>query len=325
MPAETHGGAYDRPGVLAPPPADLPMIPRPEEAFSLVQVRSIPRGAADRSGSSPALAAAPPPPPPTRVAPVLPPPHVRVPSRAAPAAPASTGAARSAVRWTGLGGLFLLASAFGAGVAFQARARSPAPSTASHAVAATRAAAAAAPTIAPPAPPPLAPSPAPAAAGRAPRSNDRGPRRERSGSRAEVEDPTAFVESSQGIGPGDLGSSSVEPTPPAPEVVEAPVAPPPPAAPSATHEDLPPTPSREDVRTALAAVARDVQACANGRVGTVTIEVTFAGSGRVTTALVGRPFGGSPEGSCMARAVRSAQLGEFALPTFNARYSYRVD
>lgn len=97
------------------------------------------------------------------------------------------------------------------------------------------------------------------------------------------------------------------------------------AAAADDDSDLPVSPSRNDVQTALRTVTDAVHRCANGRTGSASVDVTFAGSGRVTTAMVAPPFSGTPEGSCIARAVRTVQLPAFSQPFFHVNYSYRVD
>ncbi|MEI8259578.1 MAG: hypothetical protein WCJ30_28265, partial [Deltaproteobacteria bacterium] len=66
--------------------------------------------------------------------------------------------------------------------------------------------------------------------------------------------------------------------------------------------DGPETPSRNDVISAMNGVRGTVTACGQGMTGTATVAITFASSGRVTTANVSPPFAGTPAGSCIARA-----------------------
>jgi hypothetical protein len=54
------------------------------------------------------------------------------------------------------------------------------------------------------------------------------------------------------------------------------------------------------------------------------VTVTFASSGRVTTANVAPPFAGTPTGSCIARAVRSATVPPFSRPTFQVNYPFAL-
>jgi hypothetical protein len=75
----------------------------------------------------------------------------------------------------------------------------------------------------------------------------------------------------------------------------------------------------------MGAVRSAVAACAAGRGGVVTVRVTFAGSsGRVTTAVVEGAFAGTPEGSCMARAIRAARVPRFAQPTSSVSFPFQI-
>jgi hypothetical protein len=121
----------------------------------------------------------------------------------------------------------------------------------------------------------------------------------------------------------------------APAPAPAPVQAPPPApAPVATTlqpitapEPLGPIrdkPTREDVQTALEGVRASVAACAPGKRGTAQVDITVASTGVVTKALVGGDFAGTPEGSCIARAVRGAKLPTFSQPTFRVIYPFAL-
>jgi hypothetical protein len=54
------------------------------------------------------------------------------------------------------------------------------------------------------------------------------------------------------------------------------------------------------------------------------VAITFASSGRVTTANVAPPFAGTPVGSCIARAVRAATVPAFTRPTFLVNYPFSL-
>jgi hypothetical protein len=54
-------------------------------------------------------------------------------------------------------------------------------------------------------------------------------------------------------------------------------------------------------------------------------QVTVDGSsGRVTNARVQGQFAGTPEGSCIARAVRRARFPRFKRPSFQVTFPYRL-
>jgi len=96
----------------------------------------------------------------------------------------------------------------------------------------------------------------------------------------------------------------------------------------ASHGDarnLPSEPTRAQVRRAMEAVRSAVAACAAGLPGIAEVHVTVAGDGRVRHAQLRGHFAGRPEGSCMARAVRTARFPEFRQEPFKVAYPYRLE
>lgn len=89
-------------------------------------------------------------------------------------------------------------------------------------------------------------------------------------------------------------------------------------------EALPEAPSREQIILGFEAVRASVEACAAGAHGVATAKVTLAGAGRVANAVIEGAFAGTPQGSCMARAVRKAQFPRFASPTFTVAYPFAL-
>ena len=88
---------------------------------------------------------------------------------------------------------------------------------------------------------------------------------------------------------------------------------------------LPDAPARDDVLQALAAVRDDARACApEHRGASVPVTVTFAPTGRVTTAVVTGTLAGTPEGSCVARTFRRARVAEFTHDRFVVAYPLRL-
>ena len=67
-----------------------------------------------------------------------------------------------------------------------------------------------------------------------------------------------------------------------------------------------------------------MQACADGRSGVAEVDVTIAANGVVTNALVGGDFRGTPQGSCIARAVRKARFPKFTKDSFRLLYPYSL-
>lgn len=96
-----------------------------------------------------------------------------------------------------------------------------------------------------------------------------------------------------------------------------------PAPPSAADDaNLPEAPDRDAVLNALSAVRPAVAACAEGRSGVATVQLTVANTGRVSGALVSGIFAGTPQGSCIARAVRQARFPRFTRPTFSVTFPF---
>ena len=83
-------------------------------------------------------------------------------------------------------------------------------------------------------------------------------------------------------------------------------------------------PSRSDVIAGLDGVRSSVQACADGRSGVAEVDLTIAANGVVTNALVGGDFRGTPQGSCIARAVRKARFPKFTKDSFRLLYPYSL-
>jgi hypothetical protein len=112
-----------------------------------------------------------------------------------------------------------------------------------------------------------------------------------------------------------------EPATPTGPKPEATAAPPPTAtaAPPPTPTAAPPPPpsgnefDRSAASSAMSAAASRAMSCkGDGPAGTASVSVTFAPSGRVTSAKVeGGPFSGTPTGGCIATAFRSATVPPF--------------
>jgi hypothetical protein len=79
--------------------------------------------------------------------------------------------------------------------------------------------------------------------------------------------------------------------------------------------------------TALSVAASRARSCieTDDPRTTMEVRVTFAPSGRVTTAMVSRgPFAGTEVGGCIARALRSAKVGPFEGPPVTVSRSIRI-
>jgi hypothetical protein len=96
------------------------------------------------------------------------------------------------------------------------------------------------------------------------------------------------------------------------------------AAPPVAPLALPTQPSREAIKVGIDAVRPAVQTCVGVLHGTSTARLTIASTGRVTSATIEGAFAGTPEGSCMARALRNASFARFALPSLQVTYPFRL-
>ena len=88
--------------------------------------------------------------------------------------------------------------------------------------------------------------------------------------------------------------------------------------------DVPEQPSRAVVVQRLEAVRSSVQACAAGRSGVADLDITVANSGAVTHVLVGGDFAGTTQGSCIARAVRTARFPSFKQERLRLLFPYVI-
>jgi predicted Zn finger-like uncharacterized protein len=87
--------------------------------------------------------------------------------------------------------------------------------------------------------------------------------------------------------------------------------------------NLPDTPTRDQVLSAMTGVKPAVIACAKGGGAVATVTVNVAGmTGRVTTAQVTGVTG--PEGSCIAQAVRKAAFPKFQQKVFKVTFPYKL-
>jgi predicted Zn finger-like uncharacterized protein len=92
----------------------------------------------------------------------------------------------------------------------------------------------------------------------------------------------------------------------------------------AVDSNLPKSPSRDQVMSAMNSVKGDVAACGKGGPGGVAIaHVSVAGaSGRVTSATISGVTG--PAGSCIAQAVRKAQFPKFQSGVFKVDFPFKL-
>jgi hypothetical protein len=93
---------------------------------------------------------------------------------------------------------------------------------------------------------------------------------------------------------------------------------------AATSQNLQQDLSRTQVQNGLESVRGQLQSCAAGAHGRTTANVTVSGAGRVTYVTIEGAFAGTPQGSCMARALRGAQFPQFATPQLRVRYPFAL-
>jgi hypothetical protein len=87
---------------------------------------------------------------------------------------------------------------------------------------------------------------------------------------------------------------------------------------------VPQTLTRTQVQTVLESMRAELQTCAAGEHGRMKANVTISGAGRVTYATIEGAFAGTPQGSCMARALRGAQFPQFASPQLRVGYPFAL-
>jgi hypothetical protein len=87
---------------------------------------------------------------------------------------------------------------------------------------------------------------------------------------------------------------------------------------------LPVQPTREQVQQSLQLLQPALLACAAGGHGVSVANVTVASSGRVSHGTIEGVFAGTPEGSCMARALRTATFPAFSAQNFSVKYPFRL-
>lgn len=95
--------------------------------------------------------------------------------------------------------------------------------------------------------------------------------------------------------------------------------------PAATKEGgLPAKPSREQVSEVLNALVPELQKCVGDRGGDAEVTLTVRSAGLVSYSVVGGQYAGTPEGSCIARAVKAAKFPAFSEPTLRITYPFRL-
>lgn len=87
---------------------------------------------------------------------------------------------------------------------------------------------------------------------------------------------------------------------------------------------VPEAPSREAIVAGFNSVRDEVLACAKSIGGVAPIDATIVSSGRITHATIGGYYQGTPEGSCIARALRKAQFAPFSRESIKVAFPYTL-
>jgi len=87
---------------------------------------------------------------------------------------------------------------------------------------------------------------------------------------------------------------------------------------------LAPLPSREQIQAGIEGMRGALQSCAGSVHGTTTARLTILGTGRVASATIEGAFAGTAQGSCMARALRTATFPRFASENLQVTYPFRL-
>jgi hypothetical protein len=80
--------------------------------------------------------------------------------------------------------------------------------------------------------------------------------------------------------------------------------------------------SSDDIKHAMTAVAAQVRACFDGTPGPAAVRVSVAPSGRIEEVTVTGALAGTPVGTCVERAVRTARFPPWNGPPQSFGYSY---
>jgi hypothetical protein len=90
-------------------------------------------------------------------------------------------------------------------------------------------------------------------------------------------------------------------------------------------QQLPLTPSREDVTQAMTVLLPAIRGCAMGQAGLATAAMVVRGDGRVAgVEISGAPFAGSPSGRCMEGVIRRARFTPFRQPILRVKFPLAI-
>lgn len=93
--------------------------------------------------------------------------------------------------------------------------------------------------------------------------------------------------------------------------------------PEGVAANIPSLPSREQVQRMMASANSQIQECLGDRHGLAELHVSLSPAGRVTAVRVAGALAGTPEGSCVARVLRSTPSPEFWMESFSFEFPMR--
>jgi hypothetical protein len=89
---------------------------------------------------------------------------------------------------------------------------------------------------------------------------------------------------------------------------------------AALVEELPETLERSEVIEGIEMLRNEYEACAADLHGVADLMLTVLNTGRISHAVVGGKFAGTPQGSCLARTLRQARFRSFLQPRIEIAY-----
>jgi predicted Zn finger-like uncharacterized protein len=158
-------------------------------------------------------------------------------------------------------------------------------------------------------------------------SRDRGSKPKRSGGggdapRAAADKPASAEPAAPVSKPSSSGDKSID------DLLNSALggeAKPKPAASKPAAADLPQSPSRDEVISAMKGVSGAVSACGNGQSGVAMCKISVSGAtGKVTNVDVSGQFAGTPVASCVTRAVSKAKFPKFQQSSFSVSYPFKL-
>lgn len=91
------------------------------------------------------------------------------------------------------------------------------------------------------------------------------------------------------------------------------------------QQELPLSPSRDDVMKTMSLLVPAIRGCAQGKSGLATVAIVVRSDGHVESAAVsGPPFAGTASGGCMEGVVRRAKFPRFKQASFRVQFPFAI-